>query len=408
MKRSLFTFAILFFPVVAGAAQRTFTDQDGSTVKAEFSGVKDGEVVLKERGTRKNYPLSDFCLDDRDFIIQSLKDKKNDKLIRELVEHVIRESNRKARRNGFQSGTSSNSSGTTNRQTSPVNGRPVAPTILGAPAQRSNESTEVTGIKPEQTVYEILPPTEDLLEKPENRRWTDLLEQSQNARFERVIEPGIVVLRNERTNRVVRLPLVILSREDVEYVQQLLKSDEEREIFPPDSPTNVTKEQEEQGFRVWTDRRGEKLAAKYVRRQGGDVVLSLGEEEKSFPYVGLSRDDRSRIDGFSAGGGTRSGNATILGSTGPPAPPIPFGETKPGGDRKAESGSEPEPKILGTPVPAQAPAQDAGQQTGDQSAAGNPSATVSTAPSWGDDVKTYVGYGMMALVVIVILKKLFG
>ena len=51
---------------------RQWTDQSGNTMRAEFTGVIDGRVVLKVGSKRQPFALTDFSLDDRDYIREQL------------------------------------------------------------------------------------------------------------------------------------------------------------------------------------------------------------------------------------------------------------------------------------------------------------------------------------------------
>ena len=399
MTRAVAPLCLLLIPTVALAASRTFTDHEGNTLKAEFSGVKDGEVLLREKGTRKSFPLTEFSLDDRDFIIGQLKDKKNHGAIRELMDRAIQDGNRSA--------ATANAFGKSDAGT-PQNGR-TRPMVLGQPTPPQSSpggAGEVTGIVKERTMYGISLPSDELLEAPESRSWSDLLEQSQSGTFERVIEPGVVVLKVLRANRTLKLPLAILSREDVQYVQELLKTDQERPVFPADSTETLTSELESQGYRKWTDRRGETLTARFVRREESQVVFQVGEIERSFPYAGLSAEDRTRVDGL-AGARTSNGGPQVLGAVGPspPAPP----QKKTTTATESEENTE-EPRKLGVPTkPRFNAAPNLTAQPGNPAANGGPpAATVTPAPGGRSQIETFVGYGLIALVVVFVLKKALG
>lgn len=293
MKRwILATVVTVISPAVTFAAVRSFEDQEGRSFKAELTGVKDGQVILKEKGLRKPYPLSSFSLDDRDYIVKWLKDKKYTKLLQELIEASIREMNGQPL--GGQAAGAAPAGGGAAGGAGPAAMPDMPPGGAAAVGGAGAGNDDGKGATEKKIMYGLNLPTDDLLKTPDERRWTDLTGQSMSATFGRVLSPGVVVLKQERGGDR-RVPLVLLSREDVDYILEALKADLDVEVFPKGGYTTPTASQEAAGYRTWTDRRGERLAGKLVSHNDRDLVLEVDGQNKTFPTSGLSQDDRDRL-----------------------------------------------------------------------------------------------------------------
>ena len=89
---------------------------------------------------------------------------------------------------------------------------------------------------------------------------------------------------------------MLFSRDDIDYLIAAFKDDLDAEVFPKGGFVAPTAAQESSGYRVWTDRRGERLAGKFVSQTGKTVTIEVGGENKTFPFNGLSQDDKNHIN----------------------------------------------------------------------------------------------------------------
>lgn len=299
--------ALLLFIVPASliAAPRSFTDQDGDSIKAEMMGVKNGQVMLKERTTVKPFALSSFSLDDRDYIIKWLKDKRHTKLLSELMQAAVTEigggnGNDQPGGQGAAgprpgaAGFGAAGPGPAGPGGAPnVNG----PAAAGGPAGLNDFPKALNGAdsSKSKTMYTLKLPTGELVREQSNRTWTDVMGDTLTGTFDHIEANGAVVLK-EGSGSTRRIPLVLFSRDDVDYLIAAFKEDLDAEVFPKGGFVAPTPAQESSGYRVWTDRRGERLAGKFVSRSGNTVTIEVAGQNKTFPFNGLSQDDKNHIN----------------------------------------------------------------------------------------------------------------
>ncbi len=213
------------------AADRVWTDRSGNLLKAELTGVKDGKVMLRQDRKRLAIPLPQFTLNDRDEIISQFRKREQPALIEELVEAASAD---------------------------PLGG--------------------TTGSERLTSFYGLPLPSPQLLTTPEPRHWSDLTGHRTFARFAGVVPPANVRLERidlPAESASTTIPLAALAREDIEHVRKLLEADRDTVIFPEEPSVALTEDLAAVGFRTWTDRRGHKQTARFVKWLGDDVTLAL-------------------------------------------------------------------------------------------------------------------------------------
>lgn len=213
------------------AADRVWTDRSGNLLKAELTGVKDGKVMLRQDRKRLAIPLPQFTLNDRDEIISQFRKREQPALIEELVEAASED--------------------------------PLGGTASGE---------RLTSF------YGLPLPSPQLLKTPEPRHWSDLTGRKTFARFTGVVAPAHVQLERidlPAESATTTIPLAALAREDIEHVRNLLEADRDTVIFPDEPSVALTEDLAAVGFRTWTDRRGQKQTARFVKWLGEDVTLAL-------------------------------------------------------------------------------------------------------------------------------------
>lgn len=292
MKRwTLSALFLLIAPVVLVAAPRSFTDQEGESIKAEMAGVKNGQVLLKEKTTLKGFALSSFSLDDRDYIIKWLKDKRHTKLLSELMQAAVREIGGGNGNGNDQPGGQGAGAG------GPMAGGGAAGAGAAAPPAGANEAFKsLTGsnLPGTKTMYTLTLPTGELMKEQEARSWSDIMGDKLSGTFDHIEANGAVVLK-EGSGQQRRVPLVLFSREDIDYLIATFKEDLDAEVFPKGGFVAPTPAQQSSGYRVWTDRRGERLAGKFVSVTGKTVTIEVAGQNKTYPLNGLSAEDRNHI-----------------------------------------------------------------------------------------------------------------
>lgn len=328
MKRCILSTLFFFVtPVLLSAAPRSFTDQDGESIKAEMMGVKNGQVMLKERTTIKPFALSSFSLDDRDYIIKWLKDKRHTKLLNELMQAAVREI-------GGGNGNDQPGGPIAGGAVGPgpgaipnVNGPAGAAGFNEAPKGPSGADASKT-----KTMYTLKLPTDPLLKEQRDRSWTDIMGDTLTGTFDHIEANGAVILK-EASGSPRRVPFVLFSRDDIDYLIAAFKEDLDAEVFPKGGFVAPTPAQESSGYRVWTDRRGERLSGKFVSRSGNTVTIEVGGVNKTFPFNGLSQDDKNHIGSQEQKNQPQAGNAPIAAAGGggfPNAGGMPPGSAPPG------------------------------------------------------------------------------
>ncbi len=269
---------------VAGA--RTWTAQGGETLKAEFFGVKEGKVVLKQRSNKRKYvPLENLSLDDRDYIVQLLTSKNRKDQLKALLTRANEQ--RKvvsaSKTSGEDEVAGTDGYGSSGRSTS---GQPLSS------GEASGEDDEP------KTMYGLPIPVDELIQEDKPRIWTDVLGQTTAASFEGLAEPGHVLLKAVGSYSPQRFTLTFFVRSDIEYIAAYLKEDGTRPVFPSGLGHALTQTEQGKGYRTWTDRSGARLNGKFLRKSGKQVALGVGEdgEEQSYPYTGLSDADKRWVD----------------------------------------------------------------------------------------------------------------
>lgn len=268
------------------AASRTWKSRKGVEVKAEFTGVGHGKVILKLPGNiRRAVRLSDFCLEDRDYLVEQLTKRKRQKDMEQLLqlmafENAVPVIDPDADNDGFSD------SGESDGYELPNPG-PRNPLTHRRPGQAALKETQIYGLPM---------PSQELLQPDGVRQWTSLVGLKQPATFDRVLAPGFFRLK-KADGTVKDYAIVNFVKEDIEYVKKLLQKDMARPVFPESSGfKSLTPEDVGRGYRVWTDRNDVTLVGKFVAVKGDDVVLEVDGENKDFPKAGLSESDRKWVD----------------------------------------------------------------------------------------------------------------
>lgn len=299
---------VLCLPIGAECAPRSrvWKDQEGNEIKAEFTGgVLEGRVVLRQDRKRLYLRLSAFSLEDRDYIIAQLKSRKSDDAILQLMQFESQpESVIQAKLNPPAAIPAVPGVGTPTLPAGPnfpgFRPSPTFPTMPTMPVPV--DTPPVAGVDSDlvapadrKTVYGIKTPSPGLLQEDPLRRWTDLNGGQMTAVFEQVVEPKHLRLRMP-DGTVKDLAMVNFVKEDFEYVQDVLNRDWELPVFPAGDYQPLTSDDLQKGYRMWTDRKGEKLNAKFVRVEGKKAILEFADAETSYSRHGLSFEDQSWIN----------------------------------------------------------------------------------------------------------------
>lgn len=288
------TLMVLWQGVGLGAS-RTWKSRKGVEVKAEFTGVINGKVVLKlAGGIRQPVRLSDFSLEDRDFLVKELtkRDRKKDK--DQLLQLMAFENNIPVIDPDKVRPSTNPELGTGEGEYDPMGigspnplpGNPGLPNGLNGQQQPEVETE----------MYGLPLPSPGLLVEDSVRSWTSLLGSTQLARFDRVLAPGFFRLK-KADGSTGDFAMVNFSKEDIEYVKQALQKDMARPVFPEGNGfQSLTPDDVSKGYRVWTDRKKVPLVGKFVSVKGKDVVIEVNGEEKEYPKAGLSEADRTWVN----------------------------------------------------------------------------------------------------------------
>ena len=132
-----------------------------------------------------------------------------------------------------------------------------------------------------------------------HRKWTDLSGNSVGASYVK-IENGMVTLIITKTGATQEFPYLNFSAEDQEYVQERLRKEIPGNFFPAETggaDLSLTPEEQENEFRIWTDRSKRQLKGKFVRLAYGDsvAVINTGKKEELFITQFFSDPDLSLI-----------------------------------------------------------------------------------------------------------------
>ncbi len=277
---------LIVLPESGHGAARTWKFRNGAELKAEFiGGVLDNKIVLKGTGNRRYYfRLSEFCLEDRDYIVDyfARRDRPEDQ--RQLQAMMAAENNVRA----IDPHADPDDSFGGNSRVRKVDRGPFNPLAQPNPAPENDVPTEM---------YGIALPSPELLVEDQVRTWTSLTGQKLLFRFERALAPGHFRLKKS-DGSAHDFAMVNFSTKDIDYVKQLLQADLARPVFPEtDGFQSLTPEDVSRGYRVWTDRRNVTLIGKFMGTRGDDVVIEVAGLAQEYPKAGLSESDRTWVDG---------------------------------------------------------------------------------------------------------------
>ena len=276
---------VLIWQSAGQAASRTWKSRKGLEVKAEFTGVLNGKVILKlAGGIRQPVRLSDFSLEDRDFLVDHLTKRNRQKEKQQLLElmaaeNAVRVIDPDAVRPTNAEGTDSGYETPETGQGNPLAFNPINPNL---PGQVPEVETEMYGLSL---------PSPELLVEDKVRTWTSLTGLKQLATFDRVLAPGFLRLK-KADGTTGNFAIVNFVKEDIDYVKQVLQEDMARPVFP-EGPgfQSLTPDDVAKGYRVWTDRKKVPLVGKFIAVKGKDVVIEVAGENKEYPKAGLSEAD---------------------------------------------------------------------------------------------------------------------
>ncbi|MDX1945741.1 MAG: hypothetical protein SFU86_10125 [Pirellulaceae bacterium] len=193
----------------AAAKERTWTDQAGRTMQAEFVKELDGEVTLLRAGKLVTVKLASLS-------------EKDQQVVRDLAAgKEVADEPAPAPVNPFEPAP-----------------KPPAPTepMPAQPAPPANPF-EPAGSKPTEPVEPKPAPT-PIGKNPVpivNRVWTDAAGQQTTAKFVRIFGGNVVL---SRAGKTISIPFYSLSPPDQEHVRELLTSRGQEALIPPPSPTS--------------------------------------------------------------------------------------------------------------------------------------------------------------------------
>jgi hypothetical protein len=272
-------------------AVRTWKDRKGNEIKAEFTGgVLQNKLVLKASGNRRIYVrLSELSLEDRDYIVEELTAKDNQKDLEMLKGLMLAENQvavidpdvvKPAAREENSAGPNAGHSESTipfNEQQNPGAANQPEPEI----------PTEMYGLP--------LPSPELLADDPV-RAWTSLTGMKQMASFDRLLAPGFLRLKKADGTKGT-FALVNFTKADIDYVKEALQRDMAREVFPAGNGfQSLTPDEVAKGYKVLTDRRNVPLIGKFIAVKGKNVVIEVAGTEQEYPKAGLSKSDNDWVD----------------------------------------------------------------------------------------------------------------
>ncbi len=279
----------LVLPTLAfGARPRNWEDPSGQQLaRGEYFGVRNGQVVISLNSVKRLFPLSAFSLEDRDYLVDLMLKRKHEGLLAQLMAF---ENNRARQQVAAATGL-------------PAFPRPNVPGVpgMGMPGFPGGENTAPDiNIRPnlnapKRDVYGLTVPSPELLVEEPARVWTDLQGNKVSAVYMELVAPAHVKLRTEN-GQSDDFALVNFVRDDIKYIDDTIAKDEARDVFPELEQEPLTTDQKTDGLRMWTDRKGRTLNAKFERVSGKDAVLNVDGEDQSYRIVGLSDADRGWID----------------------------------------------------------------------------------------------------------------
>jgi hypothetical protein len=129
----------------------------------------------------------------------------------------------------------------------------------------------------------------------EARTWTDTQGRTLEAKFVRLHEGNVILLKG---NKPVSVPLSQFSPEDQEYIrQQTAKKPRNDAVEPLEKKParREVKSADDAQVRTWTDIRGNQITARFAGLSGANVILVEKGKRRSFPFVGFSQADQQYI-----------------------------------------------------------------------------------------------------------------
>ncbi len=143
------------------------------------------------------------------------------------------------------------------------------------------------------------------------RTWTDSQGNKTNAKFVRIHEGMVVLLRG---NTTLRLPFESFSEEDQQYLREMMEAEGKGNLLPP---PNAEGEGAATPVRTWTDLLGNRLIGRLIKVEGASVYLQVGDQTKPYRLSGFSPVDQEFIRtwmGQNPGSGMPAANRAPAGS----------------------------------------------------------------------------------------------
>ena len=271
-------------------ATRTWKGRKGDEIKADYTGVLNGKVVLKTGSQRTYVRLSDFSLEDRDYLVDLMLKRRQKDLLLQLMaaenKVPVIDPDRVPVR-------SAEGMGTETPNPLPIGGNP--PIGGNFPPNVPVQNVPVQRVAVETEMYGLPLPSPELLVDDQVRTWTNLTGLKVLATFDRVLAPGFLRLK-QANGTTQEFAVVNFSQEDIAYVKQALAKDWARPVFPEGTGfQSLTPEDVGKGYRVWTDRRGVPLVGKFEGVKGKNVVIEKNGEKLEYALAGLSENDQTWI-----------------------------------------------------------------------------------------------------------------
>lgn len=271
-------------------ATRTWKHRNGSEIKAEFTGgVLNNKIVLKAGNQRIQVRLSELSLEDRDYLVDLLTSKKNEKDLAMLRQLMLSENQIPVIDPDVAPAKPANGGGNEGYNSNPNTGSRFS--SFDSPNLGNQPTVEVP-----TEMYGLPLPSPELLVDAEVRTWTNLTGIQQLATFDRVLAPGFLRLKKADGTKGT-FALVNFSKADIDYVKEALQKDMAREVFPEGNGfQSLTPEDIAKGYKVWNDRKNVPLIGKFVGVKTKNVVIEVAGEEREYPKAGLSQADRDWVD----------------------------------------------------------------------------------------------------------------
>ncbi len=291
MRISLFALALLVLWQGSGVgATRTWKDRKGNEIKADYTGVLNGKVVLKAGSQRMRVSLSDLSLADRDYLVDLMLKRRQQDLLLQLMAAENNKPVIDPDRLPVKPANGAEGDGT---NPPPIGGYP--PVAGNFPPNVPVPNLPLQQPAVETEMYGLPLPSPELLVEDQVRTWTNLTGLKVPARFDRVLAPGFLRLK-QASGAAQEFAVVNFSQDDITYVKQVLAKDFARPVFPEGSGfQSLTPEEVEKGYRVWTDRRDVPLVGKFEGVKDKSVVIEKNGEKLEYPLAGLSENDRDWI-----------------------------------------------------------------------------------------------------------------